>query len=141
MSRVARTKPPTTTVARLRCTSVPTPVAKAAGSMPTVATVAVMSTGRKRSTAPDSTASRKFYSLLPHPVDVGDHDDAVLHRHAEQGDEADGAGDVQRLAGEVERDQAAQGRQRHHAEDQYRLAHLPELRKQEHHHQRQARCP
>jgi hypothetical protein len=87
-------QPPTTTVARARCTSVPTPVANAAGSIPTVATVAVMSTGRKRSTAPDRTASRSAQSLLSHPVDVGDHDDAVLHGHAEQGNEADSTGDI-----------------------------------------------
>ena len=57
MSSVAIRSPPATTVARLRCTSLPTPVAMAAGSMPTVATVAVISTGRSRSVAPATTAS------------------------------------------------------------------------------------
>ena len=50
-------RPPTTTVASPRCTSVPTPVASAAGSMPKLATVAVSSTGRKRSDAPATTAA------------------------------------------------------------------------------------
>ena len=49
--------PPTTTVAMPRCTSLPTPVWIAAGSMPKVATVAVISTGRKRSVAPFMIAS------------------------------------------------------------------------------------
>ena len=57
VSKVAGMRPPATTVARLRWTSLPTPVAHAAGNMPTVATDAVMSTGRKRSLAPISTAS------------------------------------------------------------------------------------
>ena len=120
----------------MRCTSVPTPVARAAGSMPTVATVAVIRTGLKRSTAPERTASRKV-SLPSHPVDVGDHDNAVLHGHAEEGDEADGGGDVERLAPQVERDQAAQGGKRHHPEEQDRLAHLAELGKKEDDHKRQ----
>ena len=38
--KVARIMPPITTVATPRCTSLPTPVASAAGNMPTVATVA-----------------------------------------------------------------------------------------------------
>ena len=57
VSSVAGMSPPATTVARLRCTSLPTPVASAAGSMPTVATAAVISTGRSRSAAPAITAS------------------------------------------------------------------------------------
>ncbi len=40
VSSVAGMRPPATTVAMLRCTSLPTPVASAAGSMPSVATVA-----------------------------------------------------------------------------------------------------
>ena len=55
VSSVATMRPPTMTVARLRCTSLPTPVAMAAGNMPTVATVDVISTGLKRSAAPSST--------------------------------------------------------------------------------------
>ena len=60
-------------------------------------------------------------ALLSHPVDIGDHDDAVLRGHAEQGDEADGARDVERLSSELPCDQAAQARQRYHAEDEQRL--------------------
>jgi len=45
-----------------RCTSLPTPVCSAAGSMPSVATVAVISTGRSRSVAPRLTASRCYRS-------------------------------------------------------------------------------
>src|SRR6516164_8345995 len=52
-------EPPATTVATPRCTSLPIPVASAAGSMPTVATDAVIKTGRSRSPAPISTASNR----------------------------------------------------------------------------------
>ena len=73
--------------------------------------------------------------LSAHPVDVGDHDDAVLHRHPEQCDEADGGRHIERLAPQVKRDQAAQGGERDHREEQDRLAHLPELREQEDRHE------
>ena len=46
MRSVAINRPPATTVARLRCTSLPTPVAKAAGSMPAVAAAALCAVGR-----------------------------------------------------------------------------------------------
>ena len=46
-------------------------------------------------------------------VEVGHHDDAVLHRDAEERDEADRAGDVERHPAQVQRDHPAEHRQRH----------------------------
>jgi hypothetical protein len=53
---------------------------------------------------------------------IRDHDDAVLHGHAEQGDEAHAAGDIEVLSGEMQGYQSAERGQRHHAQDQQRLA-------------------
>src|SRR5690349_176606 len=44
--------PPTTTVASGRCTSDPTPVALAAGTIPSMATITIISTGRIWASAP-----------------------------------------------------------------------------------------
>ena len=137
VSSVAGIRPPATTVARLRCTSLPTPVASAAGNMPTVATVAVISTGRNRSPAPASTASSKRHALLAHAIEVRHHDDAVHHRDAEQRDEADARRDVERHAGDMQRDQSAERRQRHDTDDQEDLAQHAEFGIEQHHHGRQ----
>ncbi len=137
VSRVAIIRPPTTTVARLRCTSVPTPVARAAGIMPTVATVAVISTGPETLDCTGEHGFPKRRPLLAHSPDVCDHDDAVLYSHTKQGDEADSAGDIESLTGKAERDQPAQGGERHRAQNQQRLAQLAELGKQKHQHKRQ----
>ena len=52
VSSVAVTRPPITTVARGRCTSAPAEVASAIGRKPREATVAVISTGRSRTSVP-----------------------------------------------------------------------------------------
>src|ERR1051325_1391742 len=57
VSAVELTSPPMTTEASGRCTSAPVDVAMAIGMKPTLATSAVMSTGRSRRSAPPSTAS------------------------------------------------------------------------------------
>ncbi|MDF2694913.1 MAG: hypothetical protein K0S65_3296, partial [Labilithrix sp.] len=51
VSTVAETRPPMTTVASGRCTSLPGAVDSAIGKKPNDATSAVMSTGRRRSSA------------------------------------------------------------------------------------------
>jgi hypothetical protein len=56
VKRVLLMIPPITTVARGRCTSAPTPLLKAIGRKPRLATRAVMSTGRRRVRAASSTA-------------------------------------------------------------------------------------
>src|SRR5690606_26552195 len=58
VSSVELMRPPTTTVASGRCTSAPTPVARAMGTKPRAATSAVIITGRMRSVAARSAASR-----------------------------------------------------------------------------------
>src|SRR6185312_1497161 len=52
VSRRVEHRPPTTTVARGRWTSDPTPVARAAGTMPSMATMIIISTGRICDSAP-----------------------------------------------------------------------------------------
>ena len=44
----------------------------------------------------------QFQARFAHAVQVGHHDDAVLYRHSEQGDEAHAAGHIQRLAGQMQ---------------------------------------
>src|ERR671934_2563975 len=56
---MALTTPPITTVASGRCTSAPTPVLNAIGTNPRLATSAVISTGRSRTSADSSTASAR----------------------------------------------------------------------------------
>ena len=53
-------KPPTTTVARGRCVSAPTPVDNSIGSKPRMDVLAVIRTGVTRSLQPRRTASGKF---------------------------------------------------------------------------------
>ena len=53
-------RPPTTTVAKGRCTSDPTPVDSSMGMSPKAAMAAVISTGRRRDNAPKNMASAWF---------------------------------------------------------------------------------
>ena len=57
VSNVEVTKPPITTTARGFCTSEPGPVAKSMGAKPRPELMAVISTGRRRRSAPSCTAS------------------------------------------------------------------------------------
>ena len=65
VSSVVVISPPTMTTPSPRCTSLPIPVANAAGSIPTVATLAVINMGRSRSPAPVSTARYKGIPCAP----------------------------------------------------------------------------
>jgi hypothetical protein len=56
VSSVQVIRPPITTMASGRCTSEPGPVANRNGIRPSIATVAVISTGRKRIAVPSMTA-------------------------------------------------------------------------------------
>ena len=55
-----------------------------------------------------------------------DHHQAVEHRDARQGDEADAGGDRQRNVAQPQRDDSARQRQRHAAEDGDSVAHRTE---------------
>src|SRR5690606_33178259 len=62
VSKVEVTRPPMTTMASGRCTSDPGPSENRKGIRPSIATVAVITTGRKRWRTPSVTASR---TLMP----------------------------------------------------------------------------
>ncbi len=64
----------------------------------------------------------QFQACLTHPVQVRHHDDAILHRNAEQRDEADAGGHIEMLARQMQGNQAAERCQRHDAQDEQRLA-------------------
>ena len=87
-----------------------------------MATVAVISTGRRRSCAPSNDRFAERRSRVALVVEVRHHDDAVLHGDAEERDEADGARHVERHAAQVERDHAAEQRERHADEDERGVA-------------------
>jgi hypothetical protein len=59
---------------------------------PKLATSAVINTGRSRISEPSRTARLERMPFLAQLVDVGDQDDAVQHRHAKEGNEADRGG-------------------------------------------------
>src|SRR5690606_12933958 len=63
VNKVELIRPPTTTVARGRCVSAPTPLDSNIGTNPRMATLAVINTGRRRRSAPCTTASRTVRPL------------------------------------------------------------------------------
>ena len=137
VSSVAGISPPATTVARLRCTSLPTPVASAAGNMPTVATAAVISTGRSRSPAPVSTASnsgtpcsrmRLRFATMMTPFMTATPNSAMKPT-------PDATLSV--VPVEMQRDQPAERRERHDAEIKQHLAQHAEFGIEQHHHRSQ----
>src|ERR1022692_2381426 len=93
----AEVSPPTMTMANGRCESDPMACESAAGNSPTVATSMVVMMGRSLKTAP-STAEL---------VNVFEHDNAGLHRHAKQSQEANAGGHTEIGAGKKQRQQAA----------------------------------
>ena len=92
-----------TTVAIGFCTSAPVPVAIAIGTKPSEATSAVIATGRSRSSAPCAHRLVAAQPLAAQLLDVGQHDQAVQHRHAGERDEADRGRDRERHVPEPER--------------------------------------
>ena len=75
--------PPITTVASGRCTSAPAPTLNAIGTKPRLATSAVISTGRRRVSAPSRIASSSGLPSSRRLPDEGQHHDAVEHRDAD----------------------------------------------------------
>ncbi|OAV67462.1 hypothetical protein Barb4_02465 [Bacteroidales bacterium Barb4] len=67
-------------------------------------------------------------------VDMRNHDNAVLDGYAEKGDEADGRGDVEGHAPNVQREHSAKDCQRQHGDEQSRLPEIAEstVKEQEH---------
>ena len=100
--------PPSTGVASGFITSAPTRVLHMIGSRPATTVLTVMTFGRRRRSAPSTTASRRCRTrervaeLLPLPSDgffqIDDHHDTGLHSGAEQRDEADPHGNREVVA-------------------------------------------
>ena len=117
------TMPPSTGVASGFITSAPTRVLHMIGSRPAITVETVITFGRSRSSAPSMTASRSAARVSVPPsrfalsrdrlLQVDDHDDAGLHRGAEQRDEPDPHGDREVVAEQPEEVHAAGERKRH----------------------------
>ena len=107
-----------TTVARGRWTSAPAPWEKAIGTNPRLATSPVIRIGRSRDIEASCTASSNGRPLLDQLADGRDQYQAVEHRDARQGDEADARRDAEVHPAEPERHHAADGPERHRDEDQ-----------------------
>ena len=104
---IALMTPPMTTVASGRCTSAPMPVLNAIGTKPRLATSVVISTGRSRVRAACRDGLVQRQALVAQLADVGDQDHVVEHRHAGQGDEADGGRDRERHVAQPQGEDAA----------------------------------
>ena len=96
-----------TTVASGRWTSAPAPWEKAIGTNPRLATSPVIRIGRSRAIEASWTASRTGDALLDQLADRRDEHQAVEHRDARQGDEADARRDAEVQPAEPERQHAA----------------------------------
>ena len=112
------------TMAKGRCESEPMPCEVAAGSRPSVATSMVIMMGRRRSTAPSTADFFDGVAADAQLVDVFEHDDAGLHRDAEERQKADAGGDAEVGMRKQESEQSADRRHGHVDQDQH--AHLPE---------------
>ena len=114
-SSVDERMPPMTTVASGRCTSAPACVEIAIGMKPTAATSAVVSTGRStvHGAAAGSCSSASPPADSQAPRELAGHDDAVQHRDAGDGDEADRRRDRERQPAQAQRQHAAHQRERH----------------------------
>ncbi len=96
-----------TTVANGRCTSAPAPLLRAMGRKPSEATLAVISTGRRRLAVPmPDPLCDVQQPFLPQVLELADEHDAVEHRHTEQGDEAHTRRDAERHAPSCQREHA-----------------------------------
>ena len=87
--------------------SAPAPVAIASGTAPSMVETTVITIGRKRSTEASSTASRTERPSIAQLVGELDDQDAVLGHQADQQDDADLAVDVERVAGQPQRQERA----------------------------------
>ncbi len=110
--------------------SAPAPLASASGTAPSTIAPVVIRIGRRRSAAASITASQLAPALLAQLVGELDDQDAVLGDQADQHDQADLAVDVERAAGELERQQRAGHRQRHGEHDDERIDEALELRRE-----------
>jgi hypothetical protein len=117
--------PPTMTMAKGRCESEPMPCESAAGNSPNVATSMVIMMGRRRRTAPSMAAFFNGLAGGAHLVDVLQHDDAGLHRDAEQCEESDAGRNADVGVRDQQRHAILHRRQRHVDQDQ--AAHLNDL--------------
>ena len=68
------------------------------------------------------------------PVDAGDHDDAVLHRDTEKGDEPNRRGNVKGFPTHMQSNKTTQRSQRHDAQNEQGMTDLAELDEQEDQH-------
>ena len=80
----------------------------------------VIMMGRSLRTAPSTAASAMRVAPGPELVDVFEHDDAGLHRHAKQRQQADARGHAEVSSGNQQSQQAAERRQRDHAQNEQR---------------------
>jgi hypothetical protein len=113
VNKVQEISPPITTIASGRCISDPGPVANSSGTSPSAAIDAVSSTGRSRRCAPLTTTSEHVHAGRPQLVEIADQHDPVQHRDAEQRDETDRSRHRQIFAGQAQREDAADHRERH----------------------------
>ena len=99
--------PKITTVANGLCNSAPWLVEIAIGTKPTLATRAVISTGRNRVFALRNAAWRRRHSLGAKIVEIGYQDHSVENAQASQSDESNGRGHRQRQAAQPQTVNAA----------------------------------
>ena len=130
--------PPTITQASGCCTCAPMPVEIAAGTRPMQADRPVMNICRMRVSPASMMASSRPMPLVHVAADVGDEQDAIHGRDAEQRDEADRRRDAEIEAGDVEPEDAAADSEGNARERQQAVAHRVEQAVEQHQDQQQA---
>ena len=130
--------PPTITQASGCCTCEPMPVEIAAGTRPMQADKPVMKICRMRVWAASMMASSLAKALVQVAADVGDQQDTVHRRDAEQRDESDGRRHAGVQPEQIESENAAADRERNARQREQAVAHGIEQAVEQHHDQQQA---